>query len=51
MSVMKKTRKRIYGSVFPDEYEWIHKKINEGRFFNISHMIQEGIRLLRENEG
>lgn len=47
---MNKKRKRLYGSIYQDQYDWVREKINEGKFFNISHAIQEGIKLLQKRE-
>ena len=41
---------KISGTIKPEREEWIKKVIDEGRFYNISHILQEGIRLLQEKE-
>lgn len=41
---------KISGTIKPDQEQWIKKKIIEGKFYNISHIIQEGIRILQEKE-
>lgn len=41
---------KISGTIKPDQNKWIKQKINEGKFYNISHILQESIKLLQENE-
>jgi Arc/MetJ-type ribon-helix-helix transcriptional regulator len=38
---------KISGTIPPEQEKWIKNKIKEGRFYNISHILQEGIRLLQ----
>ena len=38
---------KISGTIRPEQDRWIKKKISEGRFYNISHILQEGIKLLQ----
>jgi Arc/MetJ-type ribon-helix-helix transcriptional regulator len=41
---------KISGTIKPDQEQWITKMIREGKFYNRSHILQEGIRLLQEQE-
>ena len=41
---------KISGTIKPDQERWIKEKINEGRYYNISHILQDGIRLLQQQE-
>lgn len=38
---------KISGTIKPEQDKWIKDKIKEGKFYNISHILQEGIRLLQ----
>jgi len=38
---------KISGTIKPEQEKWIKNKIKEGKFYNISHILQEGIRLLQ----
>lgn len=53
MAVRKKMGERnvkISGTIKPEQDKWIKKQINEGKFYNISHILQEGIKLLQDKE-
>lgn len=41
---------KISGTIKPEQEQWINKMIKEGKFYNRSHILQEGIRLLQEQE-
>ena len=41
---------KISGTIKPEQDKWIKDKIKEGKYYNISHILQEGIRLLQVNE-
>ena len=43
-------RMKISGTIKPDQYEWLKEKIKEGKFYNKSHVLQEGIKLLKKQE-
>ena len=43
---------KISGTINPDQEAWINRMIKEGKFYNVSHILQEGIRLLQaKNNG
>jgi len=41
---------KISGTIKPDQGKWLQQKICEGKFYNISHVLQEGIKLLQQRE-
>ena len=41
---------KISGTIKPDQEKWIKEKLAKGEFYNRSHIIQEGIRLLQQLE-
>ena len=41
---------KISGTIRPDQGEWVSKKLKERKFYNKSHIIQQGIDLLQERE-
>jgi len=41
---------KISGTIKPEQEKWILKMINEGKFYNISHVLQEGIKLLQKKD-
>ena len=41
---------KISGTIKPEQNRWIENKIKEGKFYNISHILQEGIKLLQSKE-
>ncbi|MGF3585454.1 MAG: ribbon-helix-helix domain-containing protein [Thermoplasmatota archaeon] len=43
---------KISGTINSEQEVWIKKMIKEGKYYNISHVLQEGIRLLQsKNNG
>ena len=53
MPVRKKKEERrmkVSATIKPDLYNWMEKKINEGKFYNKSHVLQEAIRLLQKQD-
>ena len=38
---------KISGTIKPEQDRWIKKMIDKGKFYNISHILQEGIKLLQ----
>jgi Arc/MetJ-type ribon-helix-helix transcriptional regulator len=43
-------RMKISGTIKPEQFEWLKDKIKEGKFYNISHVLQEGIKSLQEKD-
>jgi Arc/MetJ-type ribon-helix-helix transcriptional regulator len=41
---------KISGTIKPEQNKWIEDKIKEGKFYNISHILQEGIKQLQRKE-
>lgn len=41
---------KISGTIKPEQHSWVEKKINEGIYYNISHILQEGIKQLQIKE-
>ena len=41
---------KISGTIHQDQEKWIKRMIDEGKFYNVSHIIQEGIRLLQKKD-
>ena len=41
---------KITGTIKPDQYNWMHKMIEDGRYYNVSHIIQKGIGMLQKKE-
>ncbi len=41
---------KISGTIKPEQDKWIKQMIKEGKFYNISHILQEGIKVLQEKE-
>jgi len=41
---------KISGTIKPEQDKWIKKMIDEGKFYNISHILQEGIKSLQEKD-
>ena len=41
---------KISGTIKQDQEKWINEKIEEGKYYNISHVLQEGIKLLQKQE-
>lgn len=37
-------------TIKPEQEQWIKEKLRGGKFYNRSHIVQEGIRLLQEKE-
>ena len=44
------TNVKISGTIRSEQDKWVKEMINKGRFYNISHIIQQGIRLLQQQE-
>lgn len=42
---------RIYGTVDKDIAKWAENMINSGKFYNMSHLIAQGLSELRKIEG
>jgi Arc/MetJ-type ribon-helix-helix transcriptional regulator len=42
---------KISGTIRQDQDRWIAEKIREGKYYNKSHVLQEGIKALQEREG
>ena len=38
---------KISGTIKPEQEKWINRMIREGKYYNISHVLQEGIKLLQ----
>lgn len=43
-------RMKISGTIKPNQFEWIEKKIKEGTYYNRSHALQKGIELLKKQD-
>ena len=43
-------RMKISGTIPRAQHEWLEKMIAEGKFYNKSHALQEGLKALREKE-
>jgi Arc/MetJ-type ribon-helix-helix transcriptional regulator len=43
-------RVKISGTIKPEQEEWIRTKIKEGKYYNVSHILQEGIKLLQSKD-
>lgn len=43
-------RVKISGTIPPEQEKWIKKMIDEGKYYNISHILQEGIKSLQGKE-
>ena len=43
-------RLKISCTIKLEQDQWIKNKIREGKFYNISHILQEGIKLLQQRE-
>ena len=41
---------KISGTIKPDQEKWINDKIKQGKYYNVSHVLQEGIKLLQQQE-
>ena len=41
---------KISGTIPQEQEKWIKEKIKEGKYYNRSHVIKEGIRLLQNQE-
>ena len=41
---------KISGTIKPDLLEWVEEKINDGTYYNKSHVIQKGIEVLKKQE-
>jgi Arc/MetJ-type ribon-helix-helix transcriptional regulator len=41
---------KISGTIKPEQESWIKDQIKKGKFYNVSHILQEGIRLLQVKE-
>jgi len=41
---------KISGTIKPEQDRWVKKVIDEGKFYNISHVLQEGIKLLQDRD-
>jgi len=39
---------KISATIKPEQQVWIKDMIDKGKFYNLSHVIQEGIKLLQE---
>lgn len=42
---------KISGTIEPEQYKWVQEKIKKKTYYNISHVLQKSIDLLRELEG
>ena len=41
---------KISGTIKPEQEKWINRMIDEGKYYSISHILQEGIRLLQDKD-
>jgi Arc/MetJ-type ribon-helix-helix transcriptional regulator len=41
---------KISGTIKQDQEKWIKEKLKEGKYYNRSHILQEGIKLLQQQE-
>lgn len=41
---------KISGTINQDQERWIKEKIDDGTFYNVSHVLQQAIRLLQNKK-
>ena len=41
---------KISGTIKPSQERWIKRMIDEGKYYNISHILQEGIKSLQDKD-